>query len=325
MTEPKNAARKTIVEHAQIVHSSPGDLHYPDFMFNEDEEKKDVWQVWTTTSTGFMDSGGSIFIFDSEEAAREALEIYPVGSEIKDTYADKGVQNFLKSSKLFLIDLKYEHVSVPEDVEPSLPLQVLEKAGVLVKYDDTLSQEVFDFFDKDVINTLKRRFGEDWEVAAALEYCLQTLPASSPARVAAEARYFYYLTDNDLVAGYKLRDLEFLVAGVEAEAYRSIERGKKAGASGSKASSKGRENRRGALLDAMVDVATNNPDVAKHSESFLVKLGLEKAREENPSLWRQGQGQVMEYAGEIRRGEAGEEAQERYLTLFKGKLPKRSC
>jgi hypothetical protein len=57
-------------------------------------------------------------------------------------------------------------------------------------------------------------------------------------------------------------------------------------------------------------------------QDSLVQLALETAEESDPYLWRQGKGQVQEYLGEIRRGEAGDAMKARYFALFPAKPPK---
>ena len=48
----------------------------------------------------------------------------------------------------------------------------------------------------------------------------------------------------------------------------------------------------------------------------VANLAAEDAAKDAPSVWAQGRGQVDEYLGEVRRGEAGEELQARYQRIF---------
>ncbi len=186
-----------------------------------------------------------------------------------------------------------------------------------------VSRKVLDYLGKQRVGALKTRFGENWEAVAEFEYCWQEMPQSSAAFRAAACRYHYFISGNEFAAGYLSRDLEVLVHGVEEEATKAIEMRKKAGEAGSRTSAKAREARRSALLAAMEDVAQRNPDVVKLGEEALASLALSQSTEAESGLWRQGKGQAKEYVGEIRRGEAGEEMQARYRTLFGGKPPKR--
>jgi hypothetical protein len=77
-------------------------------------------------------------------------------------------------------------------------------------------------------------------------------------------------------------------------------------------------------MDAMEKVCQRNPDIANLGEDPISELALREAIQKDDSLWSQGKGQVQEYLGEIRRGEAGPELQSRYAALFGSKPPKRS-
>jgi hypothetical protein len=76
-------------------------------------------------------------------------------------------------------------------------------------------------------------------------------------------------------------------------------------------------------MDAMEKVCQRNPDIAKLGEGPISELALREAIQKDASLWSQGKGQVQEYLGEIRRGEAGPDLQSRYLAHFGSKPPKR--
>ena len=69
-------------------------------------------------------------------------------------------------------------------------------------------------------------------------------------------------------------------------------------------------------MNAMEMVARRNPDVVKLGPSAVATLALSESEVAEPALWTQGKGQVDEYLGEIRRGEAGQEMRDRFLTLF---------
>jgi hypothetical protein len=50
-------------------------------------------------------------------------------------------------------------------------------------------------------------------------------------------------------------------------------------------------------------------------------MASQDAVADDPALWSQGAGQVEEYLGEIRRGEAGEQMLARYLAMFPAPKP----
>jgi hypothetical protein len=209
--------------------------------------------------------------------------------------------------------------------DQSLPIadSVLQEAGIYDEDYGPLSSAVKGYLGEVRVDELKERFGDNWEVAAAYEYCLLMLPHNSPAFIAASYRYAHYISEDDFSAGYYWRDLEVLFYGVEAEATRAIETRRKAGAGGSKKSAQAREDRRSALMSAIENVAQENPAFVRLGEAGLARLALDDAVQANPTLWKQGKGQVEEYLGEIRRGEAGQDLKERYQALFGRKAPKR--
>lgn len=81
-------------------------------------------------------------------------------------------------------------------------------------------------------------------------------------------------------------------------------------------SSEARSERRAALLQAIEEIATRNPDIVKLGHRAVLPLALDASTNSRPDLWAQGRGQAEEYLGEIRRGEAGADMQRRYKALF---------
>lgn len=320
MNDPKAPARKTIVEKVEIRHSSPGDVLFPDYVFQDGEEARDVWQVFITTRTGLFPSTLKIYVCYSEKDAEKLAEKYPIGGVLRE---DQGIEQYKIDYVRSITDSSFPFGVCAGDRESPLAFKVLGDAGVYSERYGPISQEVVDFLGKQRSGKFKNRFGENWEIAAVFEYCWLKFPHSSPAFVAASYHYHYYITRDDFSAGYHWRDLEVLVHGVEMEAIKARETRKKAGESGSKKSAQSRNARRNALMAAMEEVANRNPEIVKLGEKALVKLAISQAVEAEPALWRQGKGQVMEYLGEIRRGEAGEGMQGRYKSLFGTKPPKR--
>lgn len=93
---------------------------------------------------------------------------------------------------------------------------------------------------------------------------------------------------------------------------------KRAKSAGEKSASM-RLQRMSHLLLHMEKLASENPALLRIGPNHLAKLACEDATAENPALWVQGGGQLEEYVGRIRRGEAGDDQRTRYFTLFPDK------
>ncbi|MCX5517768.1 hypothetical protein OSH10_04920 [Kaistia defluvii] len=112
-------------------------------------------------------------------------------------------------------------------------------------------------------------------------------------------------------------------AGIEAYALAGMGfeklKAKRAHKAGEKSAGK-RIERIASLVAHMERLAGGSPAVLRIGPLGLARLAGQDASAENPSLWSQGLGQVEEYLGLVRRGEAGEALQARYLSLFPPKL-----
>jgi len=102
--------------------------------------------------------------------------------------------------------------------------------------------------------------------------------------------------------------------GVSFEELKS-ERAKRGG----ERSSEKRAERIASLLTHMEKLASDNPALVR-LPSHLAKLACEDAKSSNPALWSQGAGQVDEYLGLIRRGEAGDEMRARFVAMLSPRL-----
>lgn len=319
--DPVSGSRTSIVERINIYHTKKGETFHPNFAGLGLAEADEVWSVWVSYRTGLLPTSFSTRVFLTESEANAFAEKYPVGSEyvasseFVATHPDDG-RKLIES----IID-EFPFGPGPlsaGDADLFLTLDVLHKSGLRTK------ELAKDFLGTERINQLKRTIGENWAIAAQLEYCWLTLPHTSPAYIATLCRYHYFVTGDDFSAGYLLRDLECLMLGAEAEATKTLAMRKKAGAEGSKKSAQAREQRRIELMDAIDLVNERNPDVVKLGPIAVSSLALTICLEKAPALWSQGKGQVQEYLGEIRRGEAGEVLKARYDALFPSKPPKRS-
>lgn len=325
MTKHTQAIRKTVVIRIEVNHGDDsGPLSFvsgkPDIM-----EHKEAWWVTMSTQSGLLPEDMSLRMFYSEHEAKSFAGQHAVGTEIYETFSTRNwvgkeaKRHEYIRSRMDDNDIPNTGRSAEED--SFLAFSVLSEAGII--HGAHASQKVLSTLGAQRIGELKNKHGENWEVAAEFEYCWLNLPASSPAYIAAAHRFHYYITHDDFAAGYLLRDLECLVHGVEAAAVKSFEMRKNAGAAGSKKSAQARAARRCALMDAMEVVAKRSPDVVKLGSKVVADLSLSDCIDDSPALWSQGQGQIDDYLGEIRRGEAGQELQSRFRTLFPEKPPKR--
>lgn len=321
MNELRKATRKTIIEDITIRHVRRGELSFPpDSIIEGGAAVNEAWAIWTTFRTGLQPSKCHFGYVLTESEAIAFRENHPVGSDFSapsftEERSKEIVREIIKSGLSFGV--------AAGDEESPLAFDVLEEAGITEKNYNSLTREVVDFIGKNRIEEVKSLFGENWSVVVAFEYCWLNLPHSSPAFVAAFYQYHYYVTQDEFSAGYLWRDLEIMVHGVETEALKAIETRRRAGKSGSEKSAKARIKRRTELFKKMETVATRNPDMVKLGAETVARVALQDCIIEDAALWRQGSGQVAEYLGEIRRGEAGQAMQKQYQVLFGSKPPKR--
>lgn len=319
--EARRAIRKTVIKAVNVRHTQRGEPFFPPaHLLRGDDDASEAWTVFLTTRTGLQPPCTSMLTFTDQGELNSFLQDNQLGQELAD---DKGIELFGKELVQKLISPDSPIGVVAGDREEPLAFDVLGDAGIYALRYGPLSEEVKDSIGKERIDELKKSFGENWAVAAAFEYCFLHLPHSSPAFVAASYQFHYYITEDDFSAGYHWRDLEVLVHGVEETAKRAIDRSKKAGQSGSKKSTQARNLRRASIMDSIEKVCQRNPDITNLGEEPVSRLALNEAIQTNASLWKQGKGQVQEYLGEIRRGEAGPDFQARYFALFGSKPPKR--
>lgn len=317
MMDHTQAIRKTLVVGVDVRHSKPGDPLHPQVAFEDKFEE--VWSVFLKTQSGMLPAASSLHLFGSEEDADRFVARFPIGSEVDPKIQWLGMEqrrlNFVR------VSLDRKHVPTAQnagDWDSPLAFNVLDEAG-LTNFRDGVSKTVLDSLGRQRTGQLKVLFEDNWKIAAVFEYCWLNLPASSPAYVAALYQFQYYINEDDFAAGYLWRDLETLVHGVEAAALGSIEMRKKAGVAGSEKSALARESRRSALMVEMEAVTQRNPDFAKLGADTVARLAVDSCAEKAPLLWKQGKGQVSEYLGEIRRGEAGLDLKQRFETLFGAK------
>lgn len=312
------AVRRTIVTSVDVSHKKPGDKAYPIFGF-QDLDGKEVWVAFLRTRTGLLPEVTKVMYLASQAEADGFLARYPKGSEVDPKILWLGS----RQRQQVMVRGQIDHKMAPGagnagDEESPLAFQILIDAG-LTTWGRGVTKQVLDYLGRQRLGVLKNRFGENWQVAAVYEYCCMNLPDSSAAYMAALYQFHWYITHDDFAAGYIWRDMETLVHGVETAALQSLEMRKRAGVAGSEKSAQARETRRTALMDEMEALTARNPDLAKLGVDTVAKLALGTCADKAPALWKQGRGQVAEYIGEIRRGEAGEEMKARYEKIFGAK------
>lgn len=319
MTDYTKATRKTVVADLTIIQTRPGDpMHV---LVAHGEENADVWAAFLKTRSGMLPERTEVYYLSSQEEADAFAAKFPVGSEIEPmTHWVEVGEQFLNFVRDCIDRMDAPAVNGGDGMTP-LAFEVLDEAG-LTSFRTGVSSLVLDSLGHQRVERLKTFFGDNWEAAAVFEYCWLNLPASSPAYIAALYRFHFYISGDDFAAGYLWRDLEMLVHGVEAAAINTFEMRKKAGAAGSQKSAEARAARRSALVDEMEAVAQRNPDVMSLGIEAVARLAIESCARKAPVQWKQGRGQMADYLGEIRRGEAGLELQHRFNTLFGAKPPK---
>lgn len=318
MTDPNKPVRKTIVTGINIAHMKPGDPFYPDFSVPENETPEEIWWVSIRVRSGLLPESSLFWICSTQDEALELQQQHPVGAEIDTKNKDPwlGMTDKKHAFLLQMMELGLSPVGANAGDEASpLAFDTLDAAGITDGFN--LNPAVLDFLGKQRIGELKSKHGENWNVAAAYQYCLLNLPHSSPAYIAAAYQFHWYISGDEFKAGYLWRDLECVAMGVESEAIKAVEMRKKAGEKGSERSARARKRRIEALMSALEKVAERNPDIAAIlGPKSLLAIAIPEAAEADPSLWTQGQGQAEEYLGEVRRGEAGKGLQSRYQRLF---------
>jgi hypothetical protein len=319
MTNLHRYRRSLIVEDLDIHFIAANDPHWPKDLL-QGVEPRDLWLVITTSRIGLQFcQKSSIPCFSKDEAVR-FLDICPIGTELNLT------DELSAEMRLLVHHLLLSHVMVDQhllDAKPTVAYIVLAELGVYDKTTGSLAGHVLSHFNEDIVSASKAANGESWHIPIALTYCVEKIPQSLAAFAAASFLYNHFMTKDGFSAGYFWRDLEDIIQGVEALAVKSINRAKRAGKEGSKISKNKKEKRRTDLLEKMEILVARNPDIVSFGPDMVAKLAIERCIEENPSIWKQGEGQIIEYLSQIRLGEAGSALQARYQALFGVKPPKR--
>lgn len=314
------ATRKYIVKGARIRKEARGSIGFPKGAFEEGREPSEVWRVYLDVQEGLLPQESILTYFLSEEEAKAYTKKHPIGSIFTYSFTSEFIE---KMDFEKWVDLGWFPIKAGGPNSFTV-FDTLKSSGITDEAGINTSQHIIDALGTERVKALIEIYGENWQVVARYQYCVNALPHSSPAYIAAAHDFCYFILEDDFKAGYLLRDLEVLLNGVEVTAVQAIEMRQKAGRSGSRKSSQAREKRRSMLFERMVELASRNADIAQLlGAEGVARLALQQCIEEDAIAWKQGPGQVSEYLGEIRRGEAGTELQQRYQQIFGAEPPKR--
>lgn len=237
-----------------------------------------IWEVKTTYRTGLEDEKSMVELFATESDALNFEAKYPIGAEID-------IFDFLEpESKGF----DPENLSLATELsifgrgEPPyfLIYEALEGAGV---YDEKwhLSKDVLAWLGNKGMRALRGRFGDNWDVVAALEFCSKNFHSTSLATLAARALCAEYVADSDYDAGYASRELELLVIGAEEVAIKALRARELAGKGGGKSAQKRRLKN---LEILMGEIEKLSGAVGLFSESRIVAQAIDSARDLEPKM-----------------------------------------
>lgn len=175
--------RKTVIEDVSVRHTQRGEpLFPPAHLIHGDEDAFEAWTVFLTTRTGLQPPKASILTFTDQGELNSFLNDNQVGQEIEKK---DGVEHFDREFVQKLISPNSLLSVAAGDREAPLAFDVLGDAGIYACRYGPLSEEVKESLGKERLDELEASFGENWNIAAAFEYCFLHLPHSFPAFVAA--------------------------------------------------------------------------------------------------------------------------------------------
>lgn len=321
--DARRPTRKSVILSVDIRRLKRGSPLFPEKLFNDQPEVKEVWSASVESREGLGPSIISTTFLHSVDDAEQFRTSHPTNGTMGGKIPPEDVPFYQPLIARWMRTGSFLGISAG-DTESPLALDILSSAGINKKNYGGISDEVLEYLGPGRIEDIKREFGKNWEVAAALEYAWIKLPHSSPGYIAALYSYHFYISGDDFSAGYFWKDLEFMASEVEQTAIAAIEARKRAGISGSIISRQARSDRRVSLLAGIETLSDRNPDIVRLLQpDDVAKMALEECVRMSPNLWTQGKGQITEYLAEIRRGEAGHEMQLRFEAVFGSKPPRR--
>jgi hypothetical protein len=216
-----------------------------------------------------------------------------------------------------LIDRKV----VGSDEQYGIDIRVLDLRNILeidgiIDADGNTSMTVKDKLGVARIRELKEKFSDLWPLVAQMEFVMRERSIESAPYVAAAVRYQRHVEKKSLVAGYLLNELEYLVRGEERILLHALQTGLKAGDGGGKAKVQDMAERVISLMDELHRLRLQTKKYSKSPKERLVRVAFENVQKKKPALWREGQGQLIDYLGYLRDGEFGRDDQRRYFDVF---------
>lgn len=287
--------RQTVVVSVDLFPNDPNSpMSFGSTAKNLGIESDEFWIVVLVMRDGSLPEGTSVKIFENEQKAREFVDANPVGSIRQDSENTAERVKVIRGSDL--LEQMFDKASPPTnffkagDEEGYLVWKTLKDGGINDGY--RTSPKVLEFLGAARIEKFKSIHGENWTVAAEMEFCFLTLPCSSSAYVAAQQKYNYYIVGDDFSAGYLLRDLEMLVHGVERAAQRAnefSERQAARAAKGGEAIAQKAELRRTTFFRlALSNVSSWIWKSETEQRRFLKKLSTEHDKSTGDDLFKHG-------------------------------------
>lgn len=304
--------RATTVEKTSIYSTMPGDAFhpsehlYPTPELSVEQAKGEVWHVHVTFKTGFDQRQSSVFLFGKLADAQEMMKKYPIGKKL-----DAAVKKYPWSFQ----EIFDGGTSNPlgffgaGDEDMFLCYEVISGAGFKVSGSGT-TPEVEAWHGGDKLDWFKKTFGENWAMAADLEYCLNQFSTSSMVVVACKALFNYFVQHDNYSAGYFVRELEMMHGGAEQMAADAIKLRESAGRGGSRASRAAKGKR---LNQFMFEIEALGDLFPRISEKAILDQAFINAIEAEPNVWKQGRGQQEQYETELR---SDAEFRDRYFRIF---------
>ena len=257
-------------------------------------ETEVFWIVWRVIRHGSLPEDTDFRFFENKQEAQEYLDANPIGTILRDP---RNIAEFFKARQPDnVVEQIFDKPNSPinflraGDEDGSLAWQVLNDAGLNDGY--SVSQKILDFLGANRVEKIKSVHGENWKVAAEMEFCFQTLSSSSSAYVAAQRQYNYYVTQDDFAAGYLQRDLEMLVHGVERAAQRAneySERQSARAAKGGEAVAQKAELRRTTFFKLALSNVSSWIWKSEHEQRrYLKKLSVEHDLNTGDDLFKHG-------------------------------------
>ncbi|MFD0980994.1 hypothetical protein [Tropicimonas aquimaris] len=235
------------------------------------------WSLRTTKTTGLDSNAVSFAYFASRQEAEEAARITPIGTEVAETagsyprFKEIGADEV---ERLISVDM-------PDGIFMGI-YEAFEGAGV-AGADCQISRKVHDRLGAEHIDWMKETYGNNWNLAAILEYCLNHFPASLLATLGARAIFLMVCSDRSFSEGYLFRQFEAIFHGSEGLAQAADSTRKKAGEGGGRHSNAKRQERLEAL---MTEIEKLSGIVGQMSEERILAQAwdnLKRARPDTPA------------------------------------------